>query len=400
MKPFYIPNHVLTFAISLFIIISSLSIVAQSGCGNMRYIQDVFVDVQKTSSIQYGQNTTMAGQTKNLLLDFYEPSNDTIPMRPLIILAHGGTFIGGNRTDLNQTCINYAKKGYTVATIDYRLIDMFVYDSIAFSEIVIMAQHDMQAAVRFFKEDQATLNDYKIDSNLIFVGGYSSGAVTACHVAYLDESDNIPSYLLNHINNDGGFGGNSNALPHSNKIAGTLNFSGSIAKDYWINIGDAPIYSAHDEFDNTVPCPYGNSNSFGFDIYSYGSCAIEERANNLAIENELYLIEGSSGHVSYATNAHYDSILQASSIFMENIICSNITSSQIASKNNVQITLYPNPNSEALIQTTYPNNRNLNFEIVTLNGQTVQQGKLERTIKTDLPPGTYFFRVLENNILL
>ena len=41
--------------------------------------------------------------------------------RPFILLIHGGSFRTGFRTEMNNECLEFAKRGYTAATIDYRL---------------------------------------------------------------------------------------------------------------------------------------------------------------------------------------------------------------------------------------------------------------------------------------
>src|SRR5436853_6282152 len=41
--------------------------------------------------------------------------------RPFILLIHGGSFRKGCRTQMTTDCIEFAKRGYIAATIDYRL---------------------------------------------------------------------------------------------------------------------------------------------------------------------------------------------------------------------------------------------------------------------------------------
>ena len=55
---------------------------------------------------------------------------DTENNRPLIILAHGGSFIAGVRANPSMVSLGeaFAKRGYVVASISYRL--MAVWDLI------------------------------------------------------------------------------------------------------------------------------------------------------------------------------------------------------------------------------------------------------------------------------
>jgi len=66
----------------------------------------------------------MAGKSQALLLDFYEPLGDKLEERPLVIIAHGGSFLTGDRSQTVEFCVDFAKRGYVCANIEYRLLDM------------------------------------------------------------------------------------------------------------------------------------------------------------------------------------------------------------------------------------------------------------------------------------
>ena len=124
-------------------------------CGT-RYMDSLFA-VTVTSNVTY---TTANGVT--LMLDVYEPTGDTASQRPLIIMAHGGSFISGSKTEDNvvpQTCRAFAARGYVCAGINYRLGQVFeMLDSTNAKNVVIRAISDGKAAVRFFRKDAATTN--------------------------------------------------------------------------------------------------------------------------------------------------------------------------------------------------------------------------------------------------
>ena len=65
----------------------------------------------------------------------------------------------------------------------------------------------MKAAIRYFRMNDALYNDYKIDVNRIFAGGYSAGAVTAINAAYLNEYEELPYFLEDDFDSLGGFEG-------------------------------------------------------------------------------------------------------------------------------------------------------------------------------------------------
>lgn len=290
----------------------ALSSYSQSGCDNSRYFNTIFDNAAVTYNVQYGHNTTIGGNPIDLKMDIYESANDTLRKRPLVIFAHGGRFISGNRTQMGYICEDFAQRGYVAATISYRLIDAFIPDSLIKTEIV-MAIHDMKAAIRFFREDAATANTYRIDPDLIFAGGISAGASMADGVGYIDTLDNILPEWVTVINANGGFEGNSsNNTQYSSAVQGVLNFSGGIADVNLIDSDDPPLYSFHDEFDGTVACRYNTAIS-----PLHGSCDMHDRANAVGIVNQFYLRAESNQHVGFS----YGTILYESSRFLGQIIC-------------------------------------------------------------------------------
>lgn len=89
---------------------------------------------------------------------------------------------------------------------------------------------DYKAAIRYFRQNYTeNLNEYKIDTGLIFAGEVSSGAILANHVGLIDRSDNIPYYLKNIIDSNGGWSGNSSSnTNYSSSVSGIINFSGAL----------------------------------------------------------------------------------------------------------------------------------------------------------------------------
>ena len=58
---------------------------------------------------------------QTLLMDIYQPYNDPMAARPFMVLVHGGSFLQGNKSDLEETCRAFARKGYVAVSIQYRL---------------------------------------------------------------------------------------------------------------------------------------------------------------------------------------------------------------------------------------------------------------------------------------
>lgn len=392
----------LTTLFSIFFLIISNLYSQNPSCNGTRYKNPVFSTYDSVMSVTYGNNTRMSGANQVLDMNIYYPSGDVATKRPLIIFAHGGSFVSGTKDEVIPLCKAFALQGYVTATISYRLIDILISDSTALSEAVVMATSDMKAAVRYFREDAATSNSYKIDTNFIFVSGVSAGAITANHVAYLDASDAIPAYLQTAISNNGGFDGNSSTnTQYSSKVHGVLNYSGGLGRDYWINSNDAPIYSAHDDGDQTVPCNYGPAPGGIISINIYGSCALETRANSVGVTNQSFIINGSSGHVSYFSlgNPHTITILQESATFLHDIICGASAGIE-TSQENALFTIFPNPSEEELTINTN-DSKLYNVELVNFEGKVVYNktkvlGKHTFNINK-LSKGIYTCNIVFNN---
>ena len=292
----------------------------QNGCNENRYFNTIFEKSMVTMNVPFGQNVTIGGNTIALTMDIYEPEGDMITKRPVIVLAHGGGFVDGQKEDIAFLCEDFARRGFVTATITYRKIDALVTDSIQLTEAVILAVHDMKAAIRYFREDAATSNQFRIDPDFIFAGGGSAGAVIANTAAYVDDSDDIPQYITDILSEHGGLEGNSSSnLEYSSDVQGVLNYSGSIARDHFIDAGEAPLYSFHTEFDPLVVCGYGSGNALPFESFGFGSCAMHEAAEAAGIKNKLYLYSMSEGHANW----NYPTLLYESAQFLGEILCEN-----------------------------------------------------------------------------
>lgn len=288
-----------------------------------RYVDSVFTEIDIKTNIQYGRNNSLSGIPKNLLLDVYVPVGDELTERPTIVLAHGGAFVTGSKSDLAELCSAYALMGYTAVSVGYNLIDdRFLSDSVRLAEAVVIAIGDMRGAIRFLRNEALNgENEYGINPDLIFAGGVSAGAIMANHVGLWDEDDTpIPEYIQNHVDANGGFEGDSNELNVSSEVSGIISFSGSIIRSAWIDSSDPQIFMVHEENDPIVPCGYESTDIFPFDVLAYGSCEIENAAIEAGLGYEFTFYENEDTHVSYFGDERAETLIKASAVFMNKII--------------------------------------------------------------------------------
>jgi acetyl esterase/lipase len=133
------------------------------------------------------------GSNQQLALDVYKPANAQRKKFPAVILIHGGSFIGGNKKGLETTCSKLANNGYVAVSIDYRLGWGFVSkatttcdDTTRLKQAMYRAVQDAHTALRYLAKHA---DEYNIDTNWIFIGGQSAGAITALTAAYLKNKD-------------------------------------------------------------------------------------------------------------------------------------------------------------------------------------------------------------------
>ena len=306
-KYFFKPNFLIS---TCFLLLNVSAFSQQMGCDNDRYFNTIYEAVTVTTNIQYGQNTTLGGNIIDLKMDIYEPTGDQLAKRPVIVFAHGGGFVSGNKESMAYICEDFAQRGFVTASITYRLLDVPLTDPSLLSIEGVMAVMDMKAAIRFFREDAATNNSYQIDPDFIFAGGISAGAIMASNLGYLDSLDNIPAPLMALINSNGGLEGNSSTnTQYSSAVQGVLNYSGSIMNAGFIDADDPPLYSFHNEFDDVVICGFGST--------GFGSCAMHAQAEAVGIKNQFHFYSQSELHVGWP----YASVMYESAQFLGEILC-------------------------------------------------------------------------------
>ena len=148
-------------------------------------------------NVEYSKAVNYRGAMDTLRMNIFKPVGDGLTERPVILFAHGGGFMGGHRNSLDSLCRVWASRGYVAATISYRLgfhapwpkRMPYTYDRAEVVRAACRATMDMRTAIRFLKarasKDRSSTEDF-------FVGGFSAGAITALHAAFMDDLNEIP----------------------------------------------------------------------------------------------------------------------------------------------------------------------------------------------------------------
>ncbi len=383
------------FPLFLFFIINYSLSAQLPSCDGSRYLNEVFGKT-KISTVTFGRNASVLGDSLNLNMDIYEPDGDVSMARPAIILAFGGAYVFGDRSQLSDLGHYFARHGYVAACIDYRIWPVFVLgfpDSAAIVDVAMKAMSDMKASVRYLRSQA---DKYKVDTNLIFGGGISAGAITAIQTAYLDPGDSIPSFLKTVMDKNGGFNGNSNnnTLSYSSRLAGVLNLSGGIFNTDWFDTGEPPITSIHGTADVTVPYLFGKAGGY---ISIFGSGAMHPAIKQKKIKETLITVPGGMHTDIYFEDRfkpYVDTFRMAAKMQMNEIICKQIISSNKDKSNLHHVTIYPNPTTNYIYVDV--DEKILHCKMIDLMGRSITITKDQNRISWSdrLTPGVYAFEIL------
>jgi poly(3-hydroxybutyrate) depolymerase len=374
-----------------------------------RYCREIFSAVTTTSNITYGSNTTWTGGNQTLVMDIYQPAGDTASSRALIVLAHGGSFIGGSRTDQDvvSLCNHFTKMGYITCSIDYRL-GMFPIDSLNATKAVIRGVQDMKAAVRFFRKDAATTNTYKIDPLYIFAGGSSAGAFMGLHLAYLDRLNEVFTWVQNAITAVGGIEGNSGNPGYSSAVNGVINLCGALGDADILETGNIPLVSMHGTNDGVVPYGHALLSISGFPILVVdGSGAIKPHADSVGVWNPFYTWYGAD-HVPYAgTSATALAYMDTTVNFVRQFLCEIVTQPSVftdVKENTARLgfSVYPNPSTGKFTIRFAEAVSGRTITLTDLSGRIIEKtamvnGTAYSYDKANLDAGIYFVRVVSGN---
>ena len=280
-----------------------------------RFLEQTFLEVQRSDDIEYGVNATILyfplyGQAipEPLLFDLYEPINDTLSNRPLIIYFHSGNFLPypqnqspvGTKRDSSsiEFCTRLAKAGYVVASADYRLgWNPLATNPIDGTTGIINAAYrgvqDANTCIRYFKKSFAEDgNPYRIDTCRIVLFGDDTGGYLSVHAGALDRyskilesvqfqypiNDSVSFPMISDIANGDvegkQYGINTppyplfpfppgdtlcypNHIAYSSRFCAAVNIGGAVAEASWIEPGQPPIISVGTQYDLTTPYDCG-----------------------------------------------------------------------------------------------------------------------------------------------
>jgi len=249
-----------------------------------RYLESVFNEIDITKGLIYGNIP------EEHWMNVYEPHGDRLASRALVILAPGGGFDPAYIAHSYKLLIPLAEKlahaGYLVALINYRTGETNSPEK--YKRAFYTALYDLKAAIRYFRKDADTENQFRANTYKIITGGWSAGAQIGLFNAFVNSSDELSYSNLTELNEYEGIEGESGNPGYSSQVAGMISMAGNMADISRIKAGDPFIMCIHSDTDYTVRIDTQQS-PFGT---AYGSRPIIARATEVNIKNRFIEIKG------------------------------------------------------------------------------------------------------------
>jgi len=273
-------------------------------CESDRYQKKVFNNIRITSDLTYGSAQNVVGFNQSLELDFYEPAptEEYLTKRPLVVMFFGGAYILGGKADADMLawCDSLAHYGYACASVEYRLDNAFNFAlPNQGARAAYRAIQDGRAAIRYLLEDPNGFG-FNVDPDHIYTGGESAGAITAIHIAYLEEIERPAETYSIGFSPDLGCidcSGNSYVQPFS--IAGVIDLWGATLDLNFLDVTEnVPMVIIHGDQDTTVP--FGTGPPFGVPLFPtmYGGLPMDADLTAKNICHQFFPYPG-EGHVIY-----------------------------------------------------------------------------------------------------
>lgn len=359
----------------------------------------------------YGEAITWVDTLHVLKYDIYmpDPAIDPLALRPMLIYIHGGGFHGGSKSNEKGRLWgeDFARRGYVVASIDYRVgwtnSDSCQADTIEYKEAVYRAIQDCRAA---FHHIQANAADWNADPDWMFILGASAGSGAAMFMTYYEEED-YPQHLIETL----GPLDTTDASPIQTR--GVITKAGSLGDlEPMAKNPGTPHLLFHGNCDLTVPYYRGPIfHCYAPDpfVWVNGSDPISQRLEELGSCYWLYKSLG-NGHVAAAN----DTVTYLGADFLKSVLCDDCETKKIERLSGKNICkdraselvdfglLYPNPSNgrfRVLVESRLDGSEEV--RLLNMFGEEVYSETLDYAAPVqaldldfrDQSPGTYILQI-------
>ena len=405
--------------------------IAQSYCKTDHFdTTNVFKrDELRDTTVVYGHNKDWRGRQDTLHLKIYYPDNkkDVFSARPLIVMIHGGGFVDGSIKSTNRKQILFAKKGFVVASVEYRLgwkQDCVPGNDTSMAYAIYRAVQDINAAIRYLVNKAAA---YKIDTKRIFLHGESAGGIASLTSAFVNKKDFNMEYPGT-SSKLGGLNNATNSLTDNFSIKAVISRSGAVFDTSYIDAKKIiPVLLIHGTDDKVVPFVSGNAYSCSYYPKLQGSSAIQQRFAHLDACYELDYQPGGGHGTVYedqdsfvnARESHFykrvlckdchQIIYKDETLTQDKTVLNNLITQLLPQQQNIfapefKANVFPNPSSkEFKLSLQSRSNDQIEIAVTDIYGRilynTKGSGDQIYTFGKNFVAGIYFMRIIKGTEL-
>ena len=360
----------ITFLLLLLLTFGNL--VAQSpACGDPQRFSETprftMSQLYTDTTLVYGQAPNRFGTVVPLKMNIAFPklNVDPLALRPVVLLVHGGGFVHGSRHDLNEECINFARRGFVAITIDYRLGHNCAADPLSYELATYRAQQDARAALRYIVHYASVA---RADTSWIFVGGGSAGAGTVLGLQYLTQAEVDTSQPALRATL-GTLDGSGNAFTDTYTLKGIFNNWGAVSADYFQASEALPTVAFHGDADQTVGIDSYMGGTCSDSQLLYGSRGIHDELVNWGVCSDLTVEVGGDHGIYNSTPAQREFRVRRAACFFRSVMCGGCTTfystdsigpdcytppaNKLAAE-QARAILAPNPSTDGMLQVSLP----------------------------------------------
>ena len=392
------------FTLSFLISILFFPLLQAQECSD-RYRAKVFSKIDVDANIVFGQ-TEISGASAPLRYDVYMPHDDTVALRPLVILWHGGGFLDmfkKTSPDIVALAKDLAKAGYVVISPDYRGIRDFsdlLNKKELIKEVVKAAIDGNKAICHILDQIENQGNPYRINQNEIFAGGVSGGAVLGLHLILMNSVSDLPAEFVAWAREvDGGVIDqlfDTKYCNHPNIIKGFFSISGGIVDTAFIKPTPTDFIFYHGTADPLIPYDKGKPMGGLYDAPDlYGSKPIHEKMEEIGMHSILYSYPG-VGHVPFLNldlvsffkqwnlvnkDIYIETLETMTDYMFSKIECVPLSTdttvaTSIRNTHTQALRLYPNP-TNSTFEMDLPESGKWQLSVFNLSGKLIEQSSFQ-----------------------
>lgn len=293
------------------------AITVSAQVDDLRYFDEIFDEVSIEQNVEYGLNITVLTTAtvgfpteKELITDIYHPTADTDGLRPVVLVAHTGSFLppidaelnsvngttSGTKTDSAtvEMCKRLAQRGFVALAYTHRLGWNPLAETMEErTNLLINAAYrgvqDTHTLLRWIQKSVAEDgNPYRFDPERVSMMGQGTGGYIAYAVSTLDDIDEIFIDKFTTLDADGNpvpyvfpqVSGNwdgkgypmpadtnfveavpgvflplnyPNHIDYDGKIDFAMAYGGALASTEWIDENSPPVAALHTPNDPNAP---------------------------------------------------------------------------------------------------------------------------------------------------